>query len=66
MKQYKETKIIIPCVPLKRNTRFQREKKHKLFCKRAEIKPTIEHLKSYYKVNRNFDKELVGDAITLC
>ena len=65
MKQYKETKIVIPGVPLKRDTRYQREKKHKLSCKRAGIEPTIGHLKSDYRVNRNFYKELVGDAINI-
>lgn len=65
LKQYKETKIVIPDVPLKRDSRYQKEKKHKLFCKRAGIEPTIGHLKSDYRVKRNFYKGLVGDAINI-
>ena len=65
LKQYKETKIVIPDVPLKRDTRYQKEKKHKLFCKRAGIEPTIGHLKNDYRVKRNFYKGLVGDAINI-
>ena len=64
-KQYKETKIIIPSVPLKRDTRYQKEKKRKLFRKRAGIEPTIGHLKSDHRLNRNFYKGLFGDAINI-
>jgi len=34
-------------------------------CKRAEIELTIGHLKSDYRVNRNFYKELLCDAIII-
>lgn len=40
-------------------------KKHKLFCKRAGIEPTIGHLKSDYRLGRNFYKGIFGDAINL-
>ena len=33
-----------------------------LFCKRAGIEPTIGHLKSDYRLGRNFYKGVVGDA----
>ena len=36
-------KIIIPDVPKKSDSRYQKQKKHKLFCKRAGIEPTISH-----------------------
>jgi len=65
LKQYKETKIVIPGVPLKRDSRYQREKKRKLFRSRAAIEPTIGHLKSDHRLNRNFYKGLFGDAINI-
>ena len=40
-------------------------KKHKLFCKRAGIEPTIGHLKEDYRLSRNFYKGVKGDAINL-
>ncbi|WP_353310348.1 transposase, partial [Porphyromonas gingivalis] len=45
--------------------RHQRRKKHKLFCKRAGIEPTIGHLKSDHRLGRNFYKGLAGDAINI-
>ncbi|MEG1686211.1 MAG: transposase, partial [Bacteroides sp.] len=41
------------------------KKKHKLFCKRAGIEPTIGHLKTDYRLARNFYKGLFGDAINV-
>ena len=41
------------------------KKKHKLFCKRAGIEPTIGHLKTDYRLGRNFYKGLLGDAINV-
>ena len=40
-------------------------KKHKLFCKRAGIEPTIGHLKSDHRLGRNFYKGVVGNAVNL-
>ena len=54
---------MIPDVPKKSDSRYQRLKKHKLFCKRAGIEPTIGHLKSDYRLGRNFYKGVVGDAV---
>ena len=65
LKQYKDTKVVIPSVPLKRDSRYQREKKRKLFRSRAAIEPTIGHLKSDHRLNRNFYKGLFGDAINI-
>ena len=36
-----------------------------LFCKRAGIEPTIDHLKSDYRLGRNFYKGVVGDAVNV-
>ena len=59
------TKIMIPDIPKKSDSRYQRLKKHKLFCKRAGIEPTIGHLKSDYRLDRNFYKGVVGDAVNV-
>ena len=64
-KEINGTKIMIPDVPRKSDNRYQRHKKHKLFCKRAGIEPTIGHLKSDYRLGRNFYKGVAGDAVNL-
>lgn len=57
------TKVLIPDVPKKSDSRYQRMKKHKLFCKRAGIEPTIGHLKTDHRLCRNFYKGVFGDAV---
>ena len=64
-KEINGTKIIIHDVPKKSDSRYQRLKKHKLFRKRAGIEPTIGHLKSDYRLGRNFYKGVVGDAVNV-
>ncbi len=64
-KEINGTKIIITDVPKKSDSRYQRMKKHKLFCKRAGIEPTIGHLKSDYRLGRNFYKGVGGDTMNL-
>lgn len=59
------TQILIPGVPRASDSYYQRRKKHTLFCKRAGIEPTIGHLKSDYRLGRNFYKGLLGDAINV-
>lgn len=59
------TQILIPNKPKAKDSYYQRKKKHKLFCKRAGIEPTIGHLKSDYRLGRNFYKGLLGDAINV-
>ena len=59
-KEINGTKIMIPDVPKKSDSRYQKLKKHKLFCKRAGIEPTIGHLKSDYRLGRNFYKGAWG------
>lgn len=64
-KEINGTKILIPDTPRKSDSRYQRMKKHKLFRKRAGIEPTIGHLKSDYRLGRNFYKGVTGDAMNI-
>lgn len=64
-KEINGTQILIPDIPKAKDTYYQRKKKHKLFCKRAGIEPSIGHLKSDYRLGRNFYKGVSGDAINL-
>ncbi len=64
-KEINGTQILIPDTPKAKDTYYQRKKKHKLFCKRAGIEPTMGHLKSDYRLGRNFYKGVLGDAINL-
>ena len=59
------TKIILPKKPLKRDNRYQRDKKRKQCRRRAAIEPIIGHLKSDYRLSRNFLKGIAGDEINL-
>ena len=65
VKTVKGVKIIIPDAGKKSDTRYQKDKNRKLFRKRAGIEPTIGHLKSDYRLGRNFYKGVVGDAVNL-
>ena len=53
-KEINKTKIMISDLPKKSDSRYQKLKKHKLFCKRAGMEPTTGHLKSDYRLGRNF------------
>ena len=64
-KEVNGTQILIPDTPKPSDSRYQKRKKHKLFCKRAGIEPTIGHLKSDYRLGRNFYKGVTGDAVNL-
>lgn len=64
-KEIQGTEILIPDTPKAKDSYYERKKKHKLFCKRAGIEPTIGHLKSDYRLGRNFYKGLLGDAINV-
>jgi IS5 family transposase len=59
------TEIILPKKPLKRDNRYQRDKKRKQCRRRAAIEPIIGHLKSDYRLSRNFLKGIAGDEINL-
>ena len=65
IKQIGQTKILIPDVPKAKDSYYQKKKKHKLFCKRAGIEPTIGHLKADHQLSRNFYKGVKGDAINV-
>ena len=60
-----ETQILIPKPSGKKATPYQREKARKRFRKRAGIEPIIGHLKSDYRLMRNYLKGTVGDSINL-
>ena len=64
-KEINGTQILIPDGPKSSDSRYQKRKKHKLFCKRAGIEPTIGHLKSDHRLGRNFYKGLAGDAVNI-
>lgn len=59
------TSITLPKKPLKRDNRYQRDKKRKQCRRRAAIEPIIGHLKSDYRLSRNFLKGIAGDQINL-
>ena len=64
-KTFGETNIILPAPPLKRDNRYQRDKKRKRCQRRAAIEPIIGHLKSDYRLGRNYLKGIRGDEINL-
>ncbi|WP_277424511.1 transposase [Bathymodiolus thermophilus thioautotrophic gill symbiont] len=57
--------IILPKKPLKRDSRYQRDKKRKLCKRRAAIEPIIGHLKADFRLSRNLLKGQVGDEINV-
>ena len=64
-KQFGETRIILPAPALKRDNRYQRDKKRKRCQRRAAIEPIIGHLKSDFRLSRNYLKGVEGDEINL-
>ena len=63
--QVNGTAIQLPKKPLKRDNRYQRDKKRKQCRRRAAIEPIIGHLKSDFRLSRNFLKGTAGDEINL-
>lgn len=59
------TNIVLPGNALKKDTRYQRNKKRKQCKRRAAIEPIIGHLKSDYRMARNYLKGAIGDRINL-
>lgn len=57
--------IILPSKPLKRDTRYQRDKKRNRCRQRAAIEPLIGHLKQHYRLSRNFLSGAIGDEINV-
>ena len=64
-KEINGTQISIPDAPKSSDSRYQKRKKHKPFCKRAGIEPSIGHLKSDHRSGRNFYKGVAGDAVNI-
>ena len=64
-RQVGETTIILPGAPLKRDNRYQRDKKRRRCRRRAAIEPLIGHLKNDHRLGRCFLKGSLGDAINL-
>lgn len=60
-----ETKILIPTSSTKNSTKLERKKARKNFGRRSAIEPIIGHLKSDFRLCRNYLKGVVGDAINL-
>ncbi len=57
--------ISIPGTVLKRDTKKEKEKKREKFKRRAAIEPIIGHMKSDYRMARNYLKGFIGDEINL-
>jgi IS5 family transposase len=64
-KKFGNTDVILPAPPLKRDNRYQRDKKRKRCRRRAAIEPIIGHLKTDFRLTRNFLKGIAGDNINL-
>jgi len=64
-KKFGETDIILPAPPVKKDNRYQRDKKRKRCRRRAAIEPIIGHLKTDFRLSRNFLKGTLGDSINL-
>jgi transposase len=64
-KQVGETDIFLLRVPLKRDTRYRRDKKRNRCRRRAAIEPLIGHLKHDQRLGRCFLKGVEGDQINL-
>jgi len=60
-----DTQISLPAPPLKKDNRYQRDKKRKRCQRRAAIEPIIGHLKADYRLARNFLKGTAGDLINV-
>ncbi len=65
MKIVNEVEILLPKPPLKKDNRYQRDKKRKQCRQRAVIEPLIGHLKQHYRLSRNFLKGTLGDEINV-
>lgn len=59
------TMILTPKPPGKQATQYEKQKARKRFRRRAAIEPIIGHLKSDYRLVRNFLKGSIGDSLNL-
>lgn len=65
VKEIEGAAIVLPKKPLKKATRYQRESQRKKCRRRAAIEPIIGHLKSNYRMAKNYLKGVMGDEINL-
>ncbi|MCT7571503.1 transposase [Aliarcobacter butzleri] len=65
VKEVLGTIICIPATPLKRDSEYQKQNKREKFKRRAAIEPIIGHLKSDFRLARNYLKGFIGDQINL-
>ena len=56
---------MIPDVPKSGDSYYMKRKKHKPFCKQAEIEPVIGYLKADHRLCRNFYAGVFGDNINV-
>ena len=64
-KEVNGVSVSIPGKELKRDTKYQKEKKREKFRRRAAIEPIIGHLKSDHRMETNYLKGFIGDEINL-
>lgn len=60
-----ETEIQLPKPPKKGTSEYEKKKARGRFRRRAAIEPIIGHLKTDYRMARNFLKGVIGDTINL-
>jgi IS5 family transposase len=60
-----ETEVVTPKRPKKEASAYEKRKARNRFRRRAAIEPRIGHLKSDFRLGRNFLKGQLGDAINL-
>jgi len=60
-----ETEIVLPKPPKKATNEYEKRKARARFRRRAAIEPIIGHLKTDYRLARNFLKGIIGDSINL-
>jgi len=64
-KEVDGVQITLPKPPLKKDNRYQKDKKRNKCKRRAAIEPIIGHLKSDFRLSRNYLKGVKGDHINL-
>jgi IS5 family transposase len=64
-KQYGTTELLLPGGPKSDATDYARRQARQRFRRRAAIEPRIGHLKSDFRLGRNFLRGIQGDAINL-
>lgn len=60
-----ETEILIPKPMKKSASEYEKKKTRERFKRRASIEPIIGHLKTDYRLERNYLKGVIGDSINL-